>query len=192
MQPKTKLADRNLWWDGVSEVTPAKLEQFLIRGLKPEQLAVTELSPEVQQFNQVSSNKLGLKTELAGKFPPDWKLPDGYKYMDVDKHLAPLVEQVEQDELYEKRLARLAYEIALFKEQGLYEVLRVLIYVLDTFRKGDVVWGVGRGSSCSSYLLYLLGLHDVDPVKYDIDIHDFLKRHASGEQDAKRLQDSAR
>jgi DNA polymerase III alpha subunit len=39
----------------------------------------------------------------------------------------------------------------------------------------NIVWGVGRGSSCSSYLLYLLGLHEVDVVKYDVDISDFIR-----------------
>lgn len=175
MQPKTQLADRALWWDGVSEVAPQQLEHFLLHGVKPEQLAVTELSPEVQQYNRAAERKLGLKSELGGKFPPDWKLPERYKYLDVDEYLAPLVERIDQDELYERRLARLAYEVKLFRERDLYEVLRVLIYVLDTFRQQNVVWGVGRGSSCSSYLLYLLGLHDVDAVKHDIDIHDFLK-----------------
>ena len=173
-QPKTKLLDRSLWWDGTNEVTPEQLERFLLLGLSGN-LAVTELTPEVAQYNRSASKKLELKTELAARFPPDWKLPESYKYLNVDEYLAPLVDVIDRDELYEQRLARFAYEVKLFRERNLYEVLRVLIYVLDEFRKNNVVWGVGRGSSCSSYLLYLLGLHDVDPVKYDIDIHDFLK-----------------
>jgi len=50
-----------------------------------------------------------------------------------------------------------------------------LIYVLDVMREKKVIWGVGRGSSCSSYLLYLLGLHEVDPVKYDVEFTDFIR-----------------
>jgi DNA polymerase III alpha subunit len=63
----------------------------------------------------------------------------------------------------------------LFKELELGDVLRCLIYVVDTMKAKRVTWGVGRGSSCSSYLLYLLDLHSVDAVKYDIDITDFIK-----------------
>jgi DNA polymerase III alpha subunit len=36
------------------------------------------------------------------------------------------------------------------------------------------VWGIGRGSSVSSYVLYVLGVHDVDSYAYDLDIGDFL------------------
>jgi len=49
-----------------------------------------------------------------------------------------------------------------------------LIYVVDVLNEKNVVWGVGRGSSCSSYLFYLLGLHEVDSVRYDVEITDFL------------------
>lgn len=174
-KPRTSLADRELWWDGVSEVAASQLESFILRGVPPSRLAVTELTDEVQRYNRTAEVPIRPKDCLAAKFPPDWKLPERYKYLDVDEYLAQLVGKVEQDELYQQRLERLAYEVQLYRERRLYEVLRVLIYVLDTFRERGVVWGVGRGSSCSSYLLYLLGLHDVDPVKYDIDVHDFLK-----------------
>jgi len=42
-------------------------------------------------------------------------------------------------------------------------------------RKNNLVWGVGRGSSVSSYLLYLIGVHKVDSYKYRLDIKEFLK-----------------
>jgi DNA polymerase III alpha subunit len=38
-----------------------------------------------------------------------------------------------------------------------------------------VLWGVGRGSSVASYCLYILGVHKVDSIKYELDIHEFLK-----------------
>ena len=42
-------------------------------------------------------------------------------------------------------------------------------------RKNNIVWGVGRGSSVSSYVLFLMGVHKVDSMKYNLDIKDFLK-----------------
>jgi DNA polymerase III alpha subunit len=54
-------------------------------------------------------------------------------------------------------------------------VLKYLKYLVDTMRKHNIVWGVGRGSSVASYCLYLLGIHRVDSIKYDLDIHEFLK-----------------
>jgi DNA polymerase III alpha subunit len=50
-----------------------------------------------------------------------------------------------------------------------------MVYVIDTFKKNNVIWGVGRGSSVSSYILYLLEVHDVDSVMYDLDFNEFLR-----------------
>jgi len=63
----------------------------------------------------------------------------------------------------------------MYKERNLFPVLQLLIYIIDTMRKHKLVWGVGRGSSVSSYLLYILGIHKVDSYKYRLDITEFLK-----------------
>ena len=51
----------------------------------------------------------------------------------------------------------------------------ITFYLVDTFSENDVVWGVGRGSSVASYCLYLIGLHKIDSIKYELDIKEFLK-----------------
>ena len=66
-------------------------------------------------------------------------------------------------------------ELAEFKARNLFSILQLLIYIIDTMRKNNLVWGVGRGSSVASYILYLLGVHKVDSVKYNLDIKEFLK-----------------
>ena len=54
-------------------------------------------------------------------------------------------------------------------------VLKTMKYIVDTLRKHDVVWGVGRGSSVASYALYLIGVHKIDSVKYNLPIDEFFK-----------------
>jgi DNA polymerase III alpha subunit len=66
-------------------------------------------------------------------------------------------------------------ELAEFEARKLFPVLQLLIYIIETMRKNSLVWGVGRGSSVASYILYLLGIHKVDSVKYKLDIKEFLK-----------------
>lgn len=174
-----KLNDHLLWPDGTIQVSPEKVVDFTIklapRG-KAQKLSVTQVTPEIEQYNRLSEHKLTIKTEVDDVFPPEWVLPERYKYLDLDEYLFGLAEKIEKDSLYEKRVERLSHEIWLFKEEKLDDVLRVLIYIVDTMKEKNVVWGVGRGSSCSSYLLYLLGLHEVDPVKYDIEVTDFIRQ----------------
>jgi DNA polymerase III alpha subunit len=53
--------------------------------------------------------------------------------------------------------------------------LRYLKYLVDTLRKNNVVWGVGRGSSVASYVLFLIGVHRIDSLYYDLNVDEFLK-----------------
>ena len=59
-------------------------------------------------------------------------------------------------------------------EEFVYAKLLV-IYIVDAFKKHNLVRGVGRGSSVASYVLYLLGAHKVDSHKYSLNIREFLK-----------------
>ncbi len=52
---------------------------------------------------------------------------------------------------------------------------RYLKYLVDTMKDNKVIWGVGRGSSCASYVLYLLGIHRVDSMFYNLDVEEFLR-----------------
>lgn len=70
---------------------------------------------------------------------------------------------------------RVSLEINLFRQYNMFNVLLFLKYLVDTMRENKIVWGVGRGSSVSSYLLYLIGIHKINPLKYNLDIHEFLK-----------------
>ena len=69
---------------------------------------------------------------------------------------------------------RVARELAEFERRGLFDLLRVIIYVMDRFSETNQVYGVGRGSSCASFILFLLGLHAVDPILFDVDLEEFM------------------
>jgi DNA polymerase III alpha subunit len=70
---------------------------------------------------------------------------------------------------------RVSQELELFIQHGMLDLLFYLKYLVDTMRENNVVWGVGRGSSVASYCLYLIGIHKIDSIKYDLDIKEFLK-----------------
>lgn len=171
---KNKLKEYTLYEDGSIEVDPSFVASMIMKGIPVEKIFVTKLNDEVEQFNKFSSTKLRMKESLD-PFSFAWTLPEHYKYMNVDEYLLNLADSIERDSLFDKRLQRLAKEIELFKRHKLEDVLRVIIFIVDEFKKRNVVWGVGRGSSCSSYILFLIGLHDIDPVLYEIEIEDFLR-----------------
>jgi DNA polymerase III alpha subunit len=70
---------------------------------------------------------------------------------------------------------RVSLELELFIQHNMMDLLYYLKYLVDTMRENNIVWGVGRGSSVASYVLYLIGVHKVDSLKYELDIKEFLK-----------------
>ena len=66
-------------------------------------------------------------------------------------------------------------ELDAFKARNMLDLLRWLKYFVDTCSKEGIVWGVGRGSSVSSYVLYLIGVHSIDPIKFNLDWREFLR-----------------
>lgn len=75
----------------------------------------------------------------------------------------------------EQEVTRVLEEFALFEEREMIPVLRCLIYLIAHFREEGIVWGVGRGSSVASYCLYLIGVHKVNSLAFDLDVREFLK-----------------
>jgi hypothetical protein len=72
-------------------------------------------------------------------------------------------------------LQRVGQELLLFQERDAFDLLRYMKYLVDTLRKNNIVWGVGRGSSVASYVLFLLGVHKINSIYYNLDIEEFLK-----------------
>jgi DNA polymerase III alpha subunit len=97
-----------------------------------------------------------------------WNMPAEYHTLDI---AAWILDQCKED----YQLQRVGMELLLYQERDLFNLLRYLKYLVDTLRKNNLVWGVGRGSSVASYVLYLLGVHKIDSIFYDLDIREFLK-----------------
>lgn len=97
-----------------------------------------------------------------------WHMPPEYLDMDIAKWL---LDQCKSD----AERQRVGQELLLYLERNLFTLLQYLKYLVDTMRKHNIVWGVGRGSSVSSYVLFLLGVHKINSMYYDLDINDFLR-----------------
>jgi DNA polymerase III alpha subunit len=98
----------------------------------------------------------------------NWHMPDKYYQIDVKQWL------LEKTETEEER-DRVLIEYNLFEQKKFIKVLQFLIYFVDTLRANNIVWGVGRGSSVSSFCLFLIGVHKINPLLYNLDITEFLR-----------------
>lgn len=98
----------------------------------------------------------------------NWAMPEEYKQLDIAQWL---LDQCST----QPELQRVGEELLLYQERDLFNLLRYMKYMVDTFRKNNVVWGLGRGSSVASYVLYLIGVHKINSIYYDLTIDEFLR-----------------
>jgi DNA polymerase III alpha subunit len=118
------------------------------------------------------------KEHLDYPIPPsnidtnNWFIPEKYKNMDIEKFLV--------DQCPEENYDRLQQELELYDKNQMIPVLKTMKFIVDTLRENRVIWGVGRGSSVASYVLYLIGVHKIDSVKYKLPIDEFFKGEQNG------------
>jgi DNA polymerase III alpha subunit len=97
-----------------------------------------------------------------------WLIPEKYQTFDVETFCLDRCQTNEQS-------IRTRTELELFKKYNMLDVLKAMKYLVDVMTEHQIVWGVGRGSSVSSYVLHLLGLHKIDSIKYNLPIEEFFK-----------------
>lgn len=105
--------------------------------------------------------------EFDAAMQSDWFMPDEYKNMDIEGFLVNACPK--------ENYQRLIDELQEFRDRNMINLLRWLKFLVDTMNKDGIVWGVGRGSSVASYVLYLIGVHSIDPIKYNLDWREFLR-----------------
>lgn len=106
--------------------------------------------------------------EFDTKMQEKWLLPEQYKDFDVAKYVLDLCKTDEE-------LQRVGQELLMFQSRDMFPLLRYLKYLVDTMRENNIVWGVGRGSSVASFVLFLLGVHKINSLYFDLSIDEFLK-----------------
>jgi DNA polymerase III alpha subunit len=97
-----------------------------------------------------------------------WFIPETYKNFNMVEFL---LDKTENEEQYQ----RVVTELELFIQYDMMDILVYCKYLVDVMRENNILWGVGRGSSVASYVLYLIGIHKIDSIKYCLDINEFLK-----------------
>jgi DNA polymerase III alpha subunit len=135
---------------------PINVDESLFLKKVPKFTLYNPLSDDmtIEDFDQIASN--------------DWLMPDEYKKMDIAQYVLSQCDG-------EIELQRAGEELILYQERDMFMLLRYLKYLVDTMRANNILWGVGRGSSTSSFVLFLIGIHRINPIYWDLSINEFLR-----------------
>lgn len=133
---------------------PIKFDEELELEKIPDLVEHVNLTLSVEDFDNITQN--------------NWFMPKQYRELDIAKFvLAQCTHNAE--------LQRASKELLMYDERGMLPLLKYMKYLVDVMRTHNIVWGVGRGSSVASFVLFLIGIHRINSLYYDLDIEEFLK-----------------
>jgi len=119
-----------------------------------------------QRFNE-QLNQISIE-DFDSALQSDWFMPDEYKEFNIRDYCLERCSSKEQ-------IDRVNAEMSAYEERGMIPLLQWTKHFVDTCLENNIVWGVGRGSSVASFVLYLLGVHQIDSIKYNLDWQEFLR-----------------
>lgn len=131
-----------------------RLSEIIDNSNRPNLITYQQQNISVIEFDNLQQSK--------------WFLPTEYINLDIAKFVLDLCST-------EEELQRVGQELLMFQERNMFPLLKYLKYLVDTLRENNIVWGVGRGSSVSSFVLFLIGVHKINSLYYGLSIEEFLK-----------------
>jgi DNA polymerase III alpha subunit len=137
---------------------------FVEKSINFDDILQLENTPELVEY---VDPKLTVE-EFDNNNQSSWHIPVEYLNMDIAKYVLGKCTT-------EAELQRAGEELIKFQDRDMFILLKYLKYLVDTMRKHNIVWGVGRGSSVASFVLFLLEIHRINSLYYDLSIDEFLK-----------------
>ena len=171
---KIKLKNRTINEDGIVIQNSESLFESLFVNPNAINNSYSEDTQDIQEYNKWAKiyNYPKIKTQIEeinhNSRQGLWSIPTKYKDLDIESYILNLC-MSDQDKF------RVIYELKEYKQRNLYSLLRYMVYLRDVIKENNIIIGVGRGSSVSSYILFLLGIHRVNSLKYILEIKEFLK-----------------
>jgi DNA polymerase III alpha subunit len=140
--------------------------QIVLENTNKYESALQELYSSLPKAKQYVEPTVSIE-EFDKELQQNWYMPDEYKQLDIAKWV---LDQCSNDE----ELQRAGQELLVFQKRDLLMLLNYMKYLVDTMRNNNIIWGVGRGSSVGSFVLYKIGINRINPIYYRLDFEDFL------------------
>ncbi|WP_374724503.1 DNA polymerase III subunit alpha [Calidifontibacillus erzurumensis] len=131
--------------------------------------------PEALANTVKIANECEVTISLGEKMLPKFPLPSG---ITSDQYLKSLcfkgLSKRYKGEVPEEAINRLNYELAVIRKMNFSDYFLIVWDFMNYAHKNKILTGPGRGSAAGSLVSYVLGITNVDPLKYNLLFERFL------------------
>lgn len=126
---------------------------------------------ELPQFPVIDQSDYKVFKEWQTKQPEKIQtLEDDVAYLRYwcDREFTNRLPYITTDEKIKEYRDRLEEEFSVIEYHGFSSYMLIVADYIDYCRKNNIAVGVGRGSVGGALLAYLIGIHQADPIKYEL------------------------
>ncbi|MDF2945453.1 MAG: dnaE [Bacillales bacterium] len=146
-------------------------ESYLI---PPIELTKSQISREVIENTNNIADLCNVHIEFPSASLPKFPLPSGIKSSDYLHELCKKGLYKRYQNVTPELVERLAFELEVINKMHFEDYFLIVWDFMKYSRKNGILTGPGRGSAAGSLVSYVLGITDVDPIKYELLFERFL------------------
>ncbi len=133
--------------------------------------------PEAITNTERIAERVHFKLQTGENHLPSFPLPEG---LTADQCLRNLCDEglakryANPEDITKEHHTRLEYELSIIESTGFASYFLIVQDFVNWAKNNGVVVGPGRGSAAGSFVAYLTGITDLDPIKYNLLFERFL------------------
>ncbi len=148
-------------------------EEFYFKSPQEIKQIFAEIPQAIKSTTEITE-KCNLQLDFETMHLPDYKVPENYNF---DEYLRNLCEGGLKKR-YTKATPdirkRLDYELSVISQMGFASYFLIVWDFIEYAKRQKIMVGPGRGSGAGSLVAYLLGITELDPLKYGLLFERFL------------------
>jgi DNA polymerase III subunit alpha len=131
--------------------------------------------PEALENTVKIAKMCNLEIELGNTKLPNYEVPPGYTPESYLKELCEAGLKIKYgDNIPTEYLDRMNFELSVIEKTGFASYFLIVQDFVNWAKKQGIVVGPGRGSAAGSFVSYLTGITNIDPIKYNLLFERFL------------------
>jgi len=131
--------------------------------------------PEVLENTQKVVDLCNFKITLGETQLPYFEVPEGYTDVTYLRHLTKTgLKKRYSDNHTQQHIDRMEYELGIIEKTGYSSYFLIVQDFVNWAKDNGIVVGPGRGSAAGSFVSYLVGITNIDPIKYNLLFERFL------------------
>ncbi|WP_066495884.1 DNA polymerase III subunit alpha [Abyssisolibacter fermentans] len=148
-------------------------EEFYLKSEEEMRLLFPKLD-EAYKNTKTIADRCNVKFDFNTLHLPQYEIPEGYTNKQYLRELCYNGLKEKYDVITDELKERLEYEISTIENMGYVDYFLIVWDFIKFSKDNGIMVGPGRGSAAGSVVSYVLGIIDIDPMKYNLIFERFL------------------